>query len=1061
MSVCPFCNHQYNLKDAVFCTHCGTQLISEPKQTVTSDRLKFWGGELRLLSVFFVNIIGFEKFTDRDVYNKTTIYIRECLREIEDMIRSFDGTLNEIFPDDRILGIFGAPRAHYDDPIRAIRCAHRIKNWWLKKKSSEDLLDDVDITMGLHTGRAFFGYVLKELPYLTVIGDTINTACRLAEICPPHEIIMSQNTYDKVREYVDVEHLGERSVKGRIAKVDVYLVKDVKKKMEISSSQKMPLFGREEEIKKLITITEGIKENKSTFCIIRGQMGIGKTRLKEELENYLIENKSINFIETHCSTEVQSPYYPFKFLLRNYFKLNEFDSKELIAKKIDDIINIKGLTPIDVKGIKHLFLTDLRRLRGDEIRSINEEIYTSLKNLIRHECRNQPLVLVFEEFNRIDVMSLDFVSHLFAELENEPLMFLMVNISKESMATLSEVIPRLEELNIMPLSVKAIGDLVKFTLNDVDDKLIDFVYRTTGGNPLFAIEALRHVKRAKVIKEVSGRWYLEKEKRLPFLDDLYGVVMSTIDSLSSDYRLIIDYASVIGYSFGLRILQGLIDKPQLKEQLSYLINEGYIILSKNEHDPVYIFRHNLLKDAAYTVLPLRKRKEIHQHVAQLFETLYADQLSNFYENVGHHYLSCDHFKKAATYFKLAGDRAKNLYATEQAFSFYDTFLKIKKERGDEVPADLTREVFLHLADLYEITGNIQKMVKTATEGLVDAQKDKDLEREVSFTERNGYAQILLNKLSEAEESLLTGVNKCDGELPDILTLLYADLGILYAQKYEYEKSILYYNLSWNTARANDIKEGEILCLLNLSHLHRDLGNYEQALEYLNYGLEDIVPPDDMRGVVQFKQLIADVNYQIWDLRKAEAMLVESSTVSEAIGSTETYIKSALGLALIYTSNGNFKNAEKYLKLVDKKISFFIRENLLAEINLKKAIVYYFRKEFGKTRDYIANALKIAQKFTQREIECHCFNLLSLVDEDAPLKHALKAFKIAEMLKLPPLFAIVLFRLSQLYNEAGDTEKARYYGQKALLIYNDMKNKLNAEHRQCFALRPEYVRLLEM
>jgi Tfp pilus assembly protein PilF len=491
------------------------------------------------------------------------------------------------------------------------------------------------------------------------------------------------------------------------------------------------------------------------------------------------------------------------------------------------------------------------------------------------------------------------------------------------------------------------------------------------------------------------------------------------------------------------------------------VNEGYIILSKDEPDPVYIFRHNLLKDAAYTVLPLRKRKEIHQRVAQLFETLYAGQLSDFYENVGYHYLSSDQFKKAATYFKLAGDRAKNLYATEQAFSFYETFLKIKKERGNQVPADLVMDVLLHLTDLYEITGNIQKMEKTAVEGLDSARQNKDVESEVNFTERNGYVQILLNNFNKAEELLLLGVQKCEGKLADALTVLYADLGILYAHKYEYEKSILYYNLSWNTARANNIREGEILCLLNLSYLHRNLGNYEQALDYLNYGLENVVSSEDMRSTIQFKQLIADINYQIWNLEKAEAILSESSVVAEAIGSFETYIKSALGLSLINASNGHLEEAEKYLKFVDKKISFFIRESLMAEINLKKAFVYYNKKDYKKTKDYISNALKIARKFKQREIECHCYNFLSLVDEDIPLKLALRALDIAQMTKLPPLIASVLFRLTQLYGEDNDSEKARYYGQKALLIYDDIKTKLKGKNRQFFARKPEYAKLLEM
>ncbi len=1060
MTKCTFCNYQQIIDNVVYCSNCGTRLIADASQAVTSDRLKFWGGELRLLSVFFVNFIGFEKFVERGIHVNAMIYIRECLKDIEQIIKSSDGTSNQIIPDDRILGIFGAPKAHHDDPVRAVRCALSIRDWWLKKKATEEFLEHVDITIGVNTGRAFFGYILEGSSFPTVIGDPINTASRLAEICPPHEIIISENTYEKVRDYVDVESIGEQIVRGRSAKVNVYRLKGIQKESRVTPAPKTPLFGREREFKKLIEVAQGIKENKLSFCIIRGQMGIGKSRLKEAFEDYILKDKSINLIETHCSTEVTSPYYPFRFLLRDYFKLNEFDSKELMTKKIDDIIAIKGLTRMDAKGIKHLFLTDLRRLKSDEVRYINEEIYTSIKNLLKHECQNQPLILIFEEFNKIDSMSKELISYLSFELENVPLMFLVVNISKDFMANISESI-EFEEINLTPLSIKAIGELVKFMLNDVDDKLIDFIYRTTGGNPLFAIEAIRHSRRAQIIRQDAGRWVLEKEQRLPFLDDLYGVVMSTIDSLSSEYRLIVDYASVIGYSFAFRILRGLFNRPDLKNQLSYLVQEGYVILSKDDQDPIYIFRHNLLKDAAYTVLPLKKRKALHQQVANLFETIYAGQLSNFYENIAYHYSSCDNFRKAANYFKLAGDRAKNLYAVEQALSFYNTFLKIKKEKEAQVPDDLHREVLLNLTDLYEITGNIQKMEATAYEGLENATKDKNLIDEINFTERSGYAQILLSKFDEAEEVLLLGVQKCDEAMADILAVLYTDLGILYANKYEYEKSILYYNRSWNTAHNNKINEAEILCLLNLSQLHRNLGNYEQAMEYLDHGLENLIAKEDVRRIMQFRYLIADINHQIWHLEKAKEFLSASLQLAEIIGSSEIYIKSALDLALISTNNGNVEETEKYLQLADKKISFFIRENLWAEINLKKALIYYYKNDRVKAQDYILNALRTAEKFKQKEIECHCYKLLSLVDNENNLDHAHRALNIAEMLKSPPMIAEVLYILTQLFGHNNDLEKMQYYGKKALLIYNDLKTKLKDENRQFYSHRPEYVKLLGM
>lgn len=912
--------------------------------------------------------------------------------------------------------------------------------------------------MVVNTGRAFFGYILEKPSFLTVIGDTINIAARLTELAPPGTILISEDIYDKVQAYVEAEGVGKKSIKGKRDQIDVYILKDIIEESKVAATQKLPFFGREKELKRLINIAEGIKKNRLALCAIGGQMGIGKTRLKEEFKRYLAEDKTYNFFETHCAIEIQSPYYPFRFLIREYFKLNEFDSQEEMANRIDKIIAEKGLSPMDARGVKHLFLTNLRRLQYEQVREINEEIFAAIKNLIRYECRTQPLVLIFEEFNKADVMTKDLVTYLLSELENEPLMFLMVNISKEFIMNLFTPI---EEINLTPLSLKDIYDLSKFILQDVDEKLIEFVYHAAGGNPLFTIEAIRHSRRTKLIKEVSGRWFLVREQQLPFLDDLYGVVMSTIDSLSSQYRLILDYASVIGYGFSLRMLNELLSRSDLTEQLNYLVNEGYIILSRDEQDPIYFFRHNLLKDAAYSILPLKKRKEIHQQVAGLFEKLYTDQLSDFYENIGHHYLSCESFKKAASYLKLAGDKAKNLYAIERALSFYNTVLKIKKDADEEIPNDLIRDILLSLTDLYEITGDIPKMQKIAYEGIQSARKDKDFENEIIFSERNGYALILNSQFNEAEELLLVSVQRCNEKMGNILTILYSDLGVLYTTEYEYEKGVLYYNLAWNIARSAGIKNGEVSCLLNLAQLHRNLGNYEQALDYLNYTLENLLSPEDMRLTTQFKYHISDINFQIWNLEKTTNLLQETLSVSESIGNIEIYIKSALGLAVINSINGNHEEAEKYLKFVDKKISFFIRESLLAEVNLNKALIYYNKNDFRKAKDYLINNLEIARRLRNKEIECRCNLLLSLIDKNTSIENAKKALEIAEALKLPPLIALAMYGLAHIFVQNNEIDKARYYGTKALLLFDDLKSKLSEEDRQFYIHKPEYVKLLEI
>jgi predicted ATPase/class 3 adenylate cyclase len=1052
---CQFCDFPRTQADALFCTNCGARLTPEVKSSVISDRLKFLGGELRLLSVFFVNFTGLDSLLGQPTYSSVMIYIRDYLNEIEKIIKGYDGTANQIVPDCRILGIFGAPKAHLDDNLRTMRCVLEIRKWWLKKKEENKVIQDIDIAIGVNTGRAFFGYVLEESTFLTVIGDTINTASRLADICPPHEILISESTYNKVQDLVEASHLGERSVKGKTAKINIYLVKDLKEE-KVSARQKYPIFGREAELARLLNIAQSAKEGKMSFCIIGGQMGIGKSRLKEEFEKCLADDPDLHFYETHCSMEVQSPYYPFKLLLRKFFDVTDYDTKEKINQKIDDFYGRSDLPPSDARGVKHLLLTDLRRLRGDEIQTVNEEIYGSIQNLLRKECRVKPLVLIFEEFNRADPMSKDLVIYLLSEFAREPLMFLMVNVSRDYLTHFPVPI---EELNLTPLSQKDTNNLITFILAEADEKLVEFIYRAAGGNPLFTIETIRNTRRTKVIKEISGRWVLEKEQKLPFLDDLYSVVMSTIDSLPLDYRLVIDYASVIGYSFNSRILDGLLERPNLKDQLSYLVTEGYIVQGNDGQDPQYVFRHNLLKDAAYTVLPVKKRKEIHQQTASLYERLYGDQLGNYYEEIGHHYLTCENFKKASTFFKLAGDKAKNLYALDQAFYFYDTVLKIQKDAETQVAADLFREVLLSLTDLYEITSDIQKMEKTAERGLDSSRQDRDRETELLFLERNGFARVLLNKFNEAEEMLLGALEAAGKERPNLVSVLYADLGVLYLNKYEYEKSVLNYNLSWNTARSNRLPDSEILCLYNLAILHKQLGNYEQSLEYLNYGLENILPRENLRRITQFQHLVAEIYYELWNITKAKTLFQETLAMTEAAGIVETSVKSALSLAVLNALQGDSVKAAEFLEGVDKKIPFFARENLMLDINLKKAYVYFYNND-PRSADFIANILRTAQKYGKKDVEFHCHYLLAQLNPDEEPAHARSALETAETIKLLPLIANALLLMAQLGRKNNEPDKAMYYGLKALHLYDEIKSKLSNENAQFYMRRPEYMKLLE-
>lgn len=1057
MVTCPVCSSHITQDHARFCQQCGYSIIHKEEQQAATERLKVLGGELRILTAFFVNFHGFEKIIGEYADARIMLDIRACLNETDAIIKKIGGTSTQIFPDMRVLGIFGAPKAHPDDPARAVRCAWRIRTWWDEHKRKHNSLEHVNINIGINTGRAFFGYILEKAAFLTVIGDTINTAARLTEICPFNEVVMSEMTYAKTADIVECEHMGERSVKGKAEQIDVYIVKKIKD-IAVAPAQMTPYVGRKEELRVLGDHAQALMDTGEQFFIISGQMGIGKSRLKEEFIKHLAARDDLHFFETHCSSEVRSPYYPFKFLLRRYFSINEYDATSIVEQKITNALANADLSTDDLKGFRHLFFTDVQHLAQDRLLAINDEIFTSIRNLIHSECAQKPLVLIFEEFNRADSMSKNLVAYLAAELVNDPVMFLMVNVSRDF---LKDIGVKICEIALQPLSQEDIKNLIVAILEEVDEKLIEFIFKSGGGNPLFTIEAIRNTQRTNLIRKISGRWQLEREQRLSFLDDLYGVVMSTIDSLPADYRLIIDFASVIGYSFSARILTRLLDSTYLNEQLYYLIEEGYIVLTQNGQDPMYVFRHNLLRDAAYTVLPLRKRREIHARVGQLFEELYANRLSEFYEEIGHHYQVSENYRKAAYYFINAGNKAKNLFAIEQALNYYTAVLKFEQEKHYEISVDERQGIFMDLTDIYEIQGDIQKMERYAQQGLQIALAQEQHALVMDFNMRNARALLLKNDYAGAEETLLTLIEQSTDKRQELLPMLYSELGFVYQFKYEYEKSMINYNLSWNSARdANDIR-GEISCLYNLAQLHKGLGNYEQALEYIEYCLNERLAPEEKRWRTQFTYLQSEIYYRMWDLAKAETHMNGCHAQADELGYTEYFLRSLLDLAHLKLLRHDEVDIQPYIEAVDKKVSFLIRQHLLTSLNYKKAVLFFLAQDHTKARDYVKSALSSAERLDQKETVSRCNLLLSSIEDEKAIDYAMQALDIADMIKVLPLIGEALYRLTQIYKTLNDLEKARYYGRKALLVYDDLKFKLHEEHQKTFSNRPEYSVLLEV
>ena len=184
------------------------------------------GGEARITSVLFSDIRGFTAMSESQAAQEIVDMLNEYFERMVEVIFNYEGTLDK-FVGDEIMALFGAPVSHPDDPYRAVKTALEMKavlaQFNLEREQAGQ--PTIQIGIGINTGECVAGYLgsSKALEY-TVIGDTVNTGARLCSIAKAGEIIISENTFEAVKDHFEVLELPPTQVKGKSQALKIFNV---------------------------------------------------------------------------------------------------------------------------------------------------------------------------------------------------------------------------------------------------------------------------------------------------------------------------------------------------------------------------------------------------------------------------------------------------------------------------------------------------------------------------------------------------------------------------------------------------------------------------------------------------------------------------------------------------------------------------------------------------------------------------------------------------------------------------------------------------------------------
>jgi class 3 adenylate cyclase len=176
---CPSCGHTYE-EDSLFCEQCGQRL----EEVVAAEReVPEAEGERKYVTVLFSDLSGYtamsEKLDPEEVKEITT----NIFSQISNVIDKYEGFV-EKFVGDAVMALFGVPKAHEDDPIRAIRAAREIHDLVeaMSPEVEKSIGQPISMHTGINTGLVVTGKVDMEKGTHGVSGDTINLASRLSSL---------------------------------------------------------------------------------------------------------------------------------------------------------------------------------------------------------------------------------------------------------------------------------------------------------------------------------------------------------------------------------------------------------------------------------------------------------------------------------------------------------------------------------------------------------------------------------------------------------------------------------------------------------------------------------------------------------------------------------------------------------------------------------------------------------------------------------------------------------------------------------------------------------------
>lgn len=790
-----------------------------------------------------------------------------------------------------------------------------------------------------------------------------------------------------------------------------------------------------------------LKDKTGGFLLIRGESGIGKTRLLNEFK-YQIQLNKVNFFSGKFSYEGGTPYQPIKEILRQIFPLFPSESVKKYSWILQKLIPESFPTEQETEKV---------RLNPDQEKL---KLFDGVTQLLLEFSESSPAGFSFDDLQLADQATLELLSYISRNIKTYPALLLGTyqpnDLEAEKGSNFFENEIRelkaeglLSEIRLEAFEVQEIEELLRSRLGieTLPPGFSQKLKELTGGNPFFVQEVMKAVIEKKSISRKDLYWSLEKfdftELQIP--RTLKGVLSEKVNQLDPDLLNIAQTLAVFNRAVEAGFLQNALQK-QLEEFLPGLdiLQKMEIIKAEKENGAeFYFFTNAQIREVIYEQMEPELKLEMHRTIGLLLENLYSSNRREHPEELAYHFYNSGDKKKALSYSLLAGRRSKKIYANNEACKFLENALPLLKQKKNSKAESRAYE---NLIELYQRMGQFDLALQKFEEWekiIVDPGKKANAFEKIGMVyEKKGEFDLALEHLSKG-----IGYLQPDEDSQEMARLYY-DCGFVHSRKGEFDQAREFYDKALGILRdkTDQISLKEIGKLFNATGVvHWYQGKYDQAIEYYQKSIEIFQKLKDEQEVSYPYNNLGNISFDRGDVDQAIEYYQKSLAIREKIGDINAMAGSYNNLGNAYYKKGNYseglrnyKRSASIYTRIGARSSVIIPLSNIANISLEQA-------DYSSALEYNQKCMEMSEKvgaLMNLSINTHnqgcIYQFLNALDSAIECAH--KSYTIKCKLKDTFGKAGTFTLLGDIYRIKGEWFKSERFLQKAIKIYQELNSK---------------------